>query len=300
MPKHIVSQPAPLHTVDMFTDDLQQDPLPVRTAHKYDFPLQRYTLDNDDLVYSAHDWIAGLTGETSPKKITQMWEVFKKQYAISNRILKMPYVSSDGKTYQRDFVSNKDLFAFAAYARPVKSRPQIKTVKDFLAKAGAFTDDLQQDLEGAQQTIQSARVQQAIDAGRSDEWIATRELAVITRKQFTEAIHKANPDMHIGDATNRVYDGVLGTNAAGLRKRLGLGEKQNPRDYMSEMALIYNMAAEAGIRSQLSEYGDDDVLPLPVVQETIRVIALATGMQARDMANLLNIDLITGQKRLPK
>lgn len=293
--KHSTSKHSPLQqSFNAFTDDLQQDPLPVRTARKYDFPLQRYTLDNDDLVYSIHDWIAGLTGETSAKKITQMWDVFKKQTSISNRTLKMPYLSSDGKTYQRDFASNKILFSFAAYVRAVKTRPQIKEIKDFLAKAGAFTDDLQQDLEGAQHAIQSARIQHAIDAGKSDEWIATRELAVITRKQFTEAIQKANPAMHIGDATNRVYDGVLGTNAAGLRQRLNIGEKQNPRDHMGELALIYTMAAEAAIRSQLSGYADDDILPVPVIQNTIRVIAMATGRQAQEMAQIIGVDLITG------
>lgn len=277
-----------------------QRPLPVIVAEMHKFPLQRHTTIQDDLVYAVQDWVAGLSGETDPTKVSEVWRKFKKQTRNSVTTLKMPYRARDGKTYQRDFVADETLYSFAAYTRATKDRPQIAKIKNFLAEAGVLMDMIRQDKEGAQAAIQTQRIKQALEGGKTTEWINTRELGVITRRQFTEAIQRANPEMHIGEATNEIYTGTLGANAAGLRKQLKIGERQNPRDHMSEIALIYVMASEAAVRAQLMGYGEDDIIPIPLMQAVIKTIAKATGKQAQETALLIGIDLVTGQSLLPR
>jgi hypothetical protein len=142
------------------------------------------------------------------------------------------------------------------------------------------------------------RQAQALKAGRDASWIATREIGVMTRNQFTAALVNANPQINIGEATNTVYKSVLGQDASGLRKTLNIGQKQNPRDSMSELALAYLNTAEAAIRAQLSGFKADDVLPLHIMRSIIAIVAQATGTQAEQMARLVGIDLVSGRKML--
>lgn len=273
-------------------------PLPLQVAADYGFPLQYHMQDDDTIVYAVQDWIAGLSGETDAKKVSVIWRQFKNQSGISNTTLKLPYKARDGKSYQRDFATDTALYQFAAYARAMKDRPQIAQIKDFLAKAGAFVDELRQDPEAAQQSIANHRQAQAMKAGHSAAWVNARETGVMTRKELTALLVKVCPDYHVGQATNDIYRGTWGQDANGLRKTLGIGPKQNPRDHMGELALIYTMASEAAVRAYLSGYGDDDVVPTPVVRNVIGAIATQTGKQASDMAALVGIDLMTGKPLL--
>src|SRR5262245_58773077 len=87
--------------------------LPLIVAAKSDFSLQYY-LTNDKIYYAVQDWIVGLTGATSVKA-SEMWRRMKDQTRIS--ITSLPYVASDGKTYQRDFTDDQGLYLIAQRLR---------------------------------------------------------------------------------------------------------------------------------------------------------------------------------------
>jgi hypothetical protein len=270
-------------------------PLPLQVAADYAFPLQYHVQGDDTIVYAVQDWIAGLTGEVDPKKVSRTWDQFKRQSSISNGTLKLPYKARDGKTYKRDFAPDTVLYQFAAYARAMKDRPQIAEIKDFLAKAGAFVDELRQDPESIEVKAASLRQRKAVQSGKDETWQVAREMGVITRKQFTAMLYGLNQKVNMGRATNEVYEGVFGTTAQGLRKLLNIGPKENPRDHMSRLGLGYTMIAEEAARVRLTGYADDDALPLDVIDSTITTVARAIGLQAQEMAQLIGIDLVTGK-----
>jgi hypothetical protein len=258
-------------------DNQPVQPLPLQIASDYNFPLQYHQTPDDVIVYSIQDWIAGVGQAAEPR---DFWAKLKKRLKTVNpqlwtSCLQLPYIASNGKSYKMDFADDVTLYRIT---QQMSTNTGIRNeVLSFLAKAGAFVDELRQDPEAAQQKIASHRQAQALKAGRDASWIATREIGVMTRNQFTAALVNANPQINIGEATNTVYKSVLG---------------------QDELALAYLNTAEAAIRAQLSGFKADDVLPLHIMRSIIAIVAQATGTQAEQMARLVGIDLVSGRKML--
>ena len=271
-------------------------PLPLQVAQQYGFPLQYHTQDDGAIVYAVQDWVAGVGQAVEPR---DFWAKLKKRLKNSKSQMwtpypQLPYRARDGKSYKMDFADDVSLYKIA---QQMDTNTGIRNaVLDFLAKAGAFVDELRQDPESAQQQIASHRQAQALKAGKSSAWVNAREMGVMTRNELTTLLVKVCPGMNIGDATNTVYRGTLGQDAKSLRQTLGIGPKQNPRDHMGELALIYTMAAEAAVRAYLGSYAGDDILPSDVVRNVISTFALQTGKQASEMAALIGVDLVTGRQ----
>jgi hypothetical protein len=75
--------------------------------------------------------------------------------------------------------------------------------------------------------------------------------------------------------------------------------KENPRDHFSRIALSYTTIAEEAIRIHLSQHGDHDCVPVPVIRKVVQDMSAAIGIQADALATALQIDIITGQRMLP-
>lgn len=282
-----------------YEDNQPVQPLPLQVASDYNFALQYHTQDDDTIVYAIQDWIAGLSG-ASLNSAQKTWSKMNSELEIQSWLL--PYTANSGKSYQMDFTTDEGLYQIAQAMRAMKKRPQLQDIKDFLAKAGAFADALRQDPETIEVKITSLRqtrtAQIAEKHGKSAEWVAARDSGVMTRKQFTAMLMRVNSQVNIGRATNEVYKGVFGRDAEGIRKVLSIGEKQNPRDHMSRLGLIYTMAAEEVVRIRLQGYGDNDIVSAEDVHATISMLARVTGTQAQEMARLVGIDLVSGRTLL--
>ena len=127
---------------------------------------------------------------------------------------------------------------------------------------------------------------------------------MITRKQFVSQIYALVQDRQhfgviIGTLTNDVYRGVFHDDAQRLKERLGITSKENPRDHFSRIALSYTTIAEEAIRIQLSNYSDNDLLPIPVMRDFVQTLSATIGVQVDVMANALQIDIVTGRRVLP-
>lgn len=279
-------------------NDQPLQPLPLQVAGQHGFSLQYHTQSDDTIVYAIQDWIAGVAKTDNPKRF---WDDVQKRTRKSGielyaSCVKLPYRASNGRTYQMDFTS--DVMLYQITQRMSAETGIRNEVLSFLAKAGAFVDELRQDPEAAQQKIAIHRQSQALKAGRPASWVNAREMGVMTRNELTALLASVCPGLNIGEATNITYKGTLGHDAKGLRDVLSIGPKQNPRDHMGEIALIYTMASEAAVRSQLAEYAGNDIVPPDVVRKVIGVIASATGKQAQETAALIGIDLVTGKPLL--
>lgn len=276
-------------------------PLPLHVAKQWNFPLQYHQVENQE-YFSIKDWISGLTGSN---RASHMWENYRDRYEGNRPPSRgMPYRAANGQTFTMDFATDEGLYKLTMALRVTRGRTALKAIKDFLAKAGVFVDEARRDPEGAAERMAIARRTQALQSGKSEEWIATREYGVITRKQFVSQIYALVQDRQhfgviIGSLTNVVYRGVFHDDAQGLKERLGITPKENPRDHFSRIALSYTTIAEEAIRIHLSKYGENDFVPVPIIREVVQALAATIGVQADTLANALQIDVVTGQRVLP-
>jgi transcriptional regulator with XRE-family HTH domain len=308
----------PFHGDDAFDPST---PLPLHVAKLWGFPLQWHQVDDKE-YFSIKDWIAGLTGSTENASAT--WRDNQRRAdsgtakcgVVSNPL---PYTMEDrrkytsktgvqeGRTYTvtMPFTNDEGLYKIAVMLRITKKRTALRAIKDFLAKAGAFVDEARRDPEGAAEQLGIVRRTQALRAGKPEEWIATREEGVITRKQFVSQIYALVQDKRrfgiiIGTLTNDVYRGTFHDDVRGLRERLGISAKENPRDHFSRIALSYTTIAEEAIRIHLGKYGENDFVTFPDIQEVVQALSAAIGFQADKLAEVLRIDILTGQRVLPQ
>lgn len=281
---------------------LPSESLPTYVARHWEFQLQSHEVE-DVTYYSIRDWIEGLTGS---RRASHAWENYRDKYKEDAPLAKgMPYVLSNGRTIQMDFTSDEGLYKLTIHLKITRNRPALKAIKDYLAKAGVFVDDARRDPERASEQLAISRRNQALRAGKSEEWIGTREQGVITRKQFTSAIHRLVEDKKrfgiiIGGITNTLYKEVFDSDVKGLRQRLGISTKENPRDHFSRIALAYTTIAEESVRIYLGSYQDYDVVPVPIIYDVVATISSGIGVQVNTIANALQIDALTGRRTSEK
>ena len=275
-------------------------PLPLHVARLWGFPLQYHVVDGGE-YFNIKDWIAGLTGS---RQASHMWANYRarhKEDPLPSR--EMVYVAANGQTFTLDFTTDEGLYKITVRLLVRHDRPVLKAIKDFLAKAGVFVDQARRDPEGAAEQLGITRRAQALRAGKPEEWIATREEGVITRKEFVAQIYALVQDTSrfgfvIGSLTNDLYRGAFHDDVRGLRERLGISTKQNPRDHFSRIALSYTTIAEEAIRIHLGQHEDKEYVPVPVIRQVVQDIAAAIGVQADTLARALQIDVVSGKRLL--
>ncbi|MBF8267982.1 MAG: hypothetical protein HW388_1490 [Dehalococcoidia bacterium] len=276
--------------------------LPMHVAKQWGFPFQWH--EREGVVwYSIRDWIFGLTGSTG-RRAKEVWNAYKrrsddKRWGVTSRVL--PYRALDGRIFEMDFTTDEGLYKLAMMLRVTKERQSLRDIKDFLAKAGVFVDEARRDPETASERLAIARRNQAVKAGQSEGWIADRELSVITRKQFVARVYHLTQEKEtfgrvIGTITNDVYRGVFDADVNGLRERLGISFKENPRDHFSRIALAYTTIAEESIRIHLDKYADTEYVSFVAMRRVAESLAGAIGVQVDVIANALQIDPVSGRK----
>lgn len=278
--------------LSLFSDDSAVDsrPLPLIVATKWNFPLQHYEGDTAYL-YAVQDWIAGLTGDDT-QRAAKMWGKMKKQLSTPSR--QLDYRASNGKTYQMDFVDDKGLYLITQSLRTTAKRPALKEIKSYLAASGVLVDEMRLDPSRAIE----AGVGRYERQGKSGEWIESRATGIFSRNAFTAALKASIVDMSnttYANATETLYKGLWQRTSKQLRGELNLAPRQNIRDAMSSIALIYTSIAEQAAAHRL---GDMNEVPETVAMEIIYEVAKIISRQAKETAAYLGVDSFTGQPLL--
>ncbi len=296
-----VDSKAIMHPIGIGGDIPSSESLPMHISKQWGFPLEHQEVDGVDF-YCIKDWIAGLTGDRD-LRANHIWWNYKKAHEQDGGILSRErvYHGTPGMTYSMDFTNDEGLYKLAMWLRVTKGRTALKAIKIYLAKAGVFVDEARRDPEGAAEKLATERRTKALRDGKPEEWIITRELGVITRKQFVSSIYDLVQDRKafgviIGAITNDVYRGLFESDVSGLRSRLGITSKQNPRDHFSRIALAYTTVAEESVKIHLGNYSDRDFVPVPIIRDVVNAIASAVGVQAKTIAQALQIDVVSGRK----
>jgi hypothetical protein len=285
-------------------EEFEETPLPLIVAQRWNFPLAHIQIEGG-IVYAVQDWMRGLTGE---ENIRNLWAMFKKTDAgkeLLNSIVQLPYKSKNGKTYQLDYVNDKGLYLIAQYMRVKHDRPMLTEIRQFLAAAGAFVDQLRLEPEAIFENVQDP--DKLLDAfvayhrkrGKDNDWISTRIQSTVSRLRFTSALKEfVNMVLirkHYATATDDVYIGLWGRSAATLKKELQLSKNDNLRDNQPEVGLSYQGIVEQVCAVKLQKREE---VSWHEARDIIQTVAKIIGRQAEETSLLMELDLATGKRLL--
>jgi hypothetical protein len=174
---------APVHGNDTLDPSI---PLPLHVARLWGVPLRYHVVEGQE-YFSIKDGMAGLTGS---HRAGHLWENYRDRHKEDVRPYQgMVYVATNGQKFTLDFTTDEGLYQLTVAPRVTSARPALKAIKDLLVKAGVFVDEARRDPERAAERLAIVRRTQALRAGKSEEWIASREEGVMTRKQFVSQIY---------------------------------------------------------------------------------------------------------------
>ncbi len=188
--------------------------------------------------FSVVDIIAVLTDSPTPR---QYWGKVKDREFVKLELspiwvqLKLP--SADGKNYETDCVNTEGAFRLIQSIPSKKAEP----FKLWLAKTGYERVQEIENPELAQQRMRN--IYRA--KGYSDEWIEKRVRGIIIRNELTtewkERGVEENKEFAI--LTNEISKATFGKTVEEYKQHKQL-DKQNLRDHMDDLELIFTMLGE--------------------------------------------------------
>jgi DNA-damage-inducible protein D len=199
---------------------------------------------DEEWFFSVIDIIEQLTDATQPNRY---WADMKKRSAKENdqpfafcEQLKM--VSKDGRQRLTDCANTEGVLRIVMSVPSPKAEP----VKQWLAGLGA------QDLaETADPELGFERLQELYKAkGYSDEWISRRLKSIEIRKELTDEWKNrgVKEGQEYAVLTAEIAKATFGVSPSEHSKLKGL-ERQNLRDHMTNLELVFTMLGEEATRS---------------------------------------------------
>ncbi len=293
-------------TKQMFIPNLDSTPLPLIVATNWNFKLNYHDVDGD-LFYAIEDWIAGIT-ESNPRKAQIAWRDIQKR-DVSLKLTSLPHTGQDGKIYQKPHTNDQGLYLIAQSLRVTKDRQALREIKDYLAKAGVFVDNLRTNKEGARDKLRGElnlekpdeAIEEAI-AGyrrqrRSQSWIDARLKGIGNRLIFSDTMaDTCNTRPDFAGATNAGYKEMFDMIKAEIVKYLGLNTAQarRLRDHLSKLALQGISLYEIAAAQKMEEFSR-----ILTREEQVQIVKDCAAMVAPSIRNLsayLGIDLVSGKR----
>jgi len=210
----------------------------------------RRVLQNDEWYFSIVDIVKVLTNSPIPRNY---WTKLKKKLVEEEGVdemhpiwmqLKLP--AADGKKYLTDVANTETMF------RIIQSipSPKAESFKRWLARVG-YERTLED--QNPELTVQRA-IGQYKSKGYSDKWIATRLRGIQTRDKLTdEWKNRGIKQPHqYAMLTAKISRETFGLTPADHKELKGL-KKENLRDNMTPLELIFNELAEASTKELIDE-----------------------------------------------
>ena len=199
----------------------------------------RRTWFNDEWWFSVADIVEALTESERARKY---WSDLKTRlteegFELSAKIGQLKLVSADGKSYLTDCVNTKNVFRIIQSIPSKKAEP----FKQWLAQVGY---DRVQEIENPE--LAQKRMKEIYRAkGYSDDWIEKRVRGIAIRDELTDEWKKRNvkTEREYSILTAEISKATFGMTPSEYKRLKGL-KKENLRDHMNDLELIFSMLGE--------------------------------------------------------
>ncbi|MCF6267377.1 MAG: Bro-N domain-containing protein [Desulfuromusa sp.] len=201
----------------------------------------RRLLVNDVWFFAVVDVIAALTDSSKPRDYWYRMKKREKESSgaeLSTFCRQLKFEAADGKKYATDCANTEGIFRIVQSIPSPKAEP----FKRWLAKVGY---ERVQEIEDPE--LATKRTRELYQAkGYSDAWIEKRMRGIAVRAELTE--EWKNRD--VGDSceyailTAEISKAAFGVTPSEYKQFKGL-ERENLRDHMTDLELIFSMLGEA-------------------------------------------------------
>ena len=202
--------------------------------------IRRAWLD-DQWYFSVIDIVGALTDSASPPKY---WDAMKRREQESSGVdlstlcRKVKLAGADGKMYPSEAVNTESAFRIIQSIPSPKAEP----FKRWLAEVGYQRVQEIEDPELAQQRMRKLYQ----DKGYPDDWIEKRVRGIAVRDELTGEWQKRGiqDQKDFAILTGEISKATFGLTPGEYKKLKGL-ERENLRDHMTDLELIFTMLGEA-------------------------------------------------------
>ena len=198
---------------------------------------------NDEWYYSVIDIIAFLTEQDDFQTARKYWNKLSQRLreegseVVTNcHRLKLP--AADGKFYETDCANTKTLFRIIQSIPSKKAEP----LKLWLAQVGY---DRVQEIENPE--LAQKRMKELYKAkGYSDDWVERRVRGIAIRDELTDEWDKrgVKTEKEYAILTAEISKATFGMTPSEYKQLKGL-KRENLRDHMNDLELIFTMLGEA-------------------------------------------------------
>ncbi len=205
----------------------------------------RRALHAGEWYFSVIDIVEVLTGSPNPRRF---WSDLKIQLAenegfvqLYGKIVQLKLESADGKKYLTDTANTETVFRIIQSIPSPKAEP----FKRWLARVGYERVQEIEDPELA--TKRTRAIYKA--KGYSDEWIEKRMRGIAIREELTDEWDKRGIKLQREYAilTAEISKATFGMTPSEYKDHKGL-ERENLRDHMTDLELIFSMLGEASTK----------------------------------------------------
>jgi DNA-damage-inducible protein D len=201
----------------------------------------RKIFHDGDWYFSVTDVIGAITATDSPRRY---WSDLKRKLhetegfvELYDEIVQLRMEAADGKLYLTDTATAETLLRIIQSVPHKKAEP----FKRWLAKVGYERIQETQDPEIAvKRAILNWQAQ-----GRTNDWIEARLRSIVVRKDLTDEWHRRGVEEGVQYArlTNVISKETFGLDTSQHKQLKGL-TKQNLRDHMTDLELVFTMLGE--------------------------------------------------------
>ena len=201
----------------------------------------RRTFINGEWFFSVVDIIAALTDSDNPRNYWNMMkarELKQSEVQLSTFCVQLKLTSADGKAYKTDCVNTESAFRIIQSIPSPKAEP----FKRWLAQVGHERVQEIENPELAQQRMRKLYQ----DKGYPDDWVEKRVRGIAVRDELTSEWQKRGiqDQQDFAILTGEISKATFGLTPADYKKLKGL-KRENLRDHMTDLELIFTMLGEA-------------------------------------------------------
>ena len=196
---------------------------------------------DEQWFFSVVDIIDALTDSDNPRNYWSMMkarELEQSEVQLSTFCVQLKLTSSDGKAYKTDCVNTEAAFRIIQSIPSPKAEP----FKRWLAQVGHERVQEIENPELAQQRMRKLYQ----DKGYPDDWVEKRVRGIAVRDELTGEWQKRGiaDQKDFAILTSEISKAAFGVTPSDYKKLKGL-KRENLRDHMTDLELIFTMLGEA-------------------------------------------------------